>query len=722
MSPGSDARSVLLDAALWNLPNLRRNTTADVAHFIDAFSRRLDPDSISEPHEPLDLAAVGVAADVQGESERASGIYAALAEQPSEVGMLGMFLSVWSGTSQDSTVLAAPIRAIEAIGDNPLLQARLGCKLIAAAYAHQWDDVLPELFARAQGWAPPGSMIAAMLKGEAYNLLGDRWPSDWAYEPDELTSYDWIRELAWSATAKSLTEQVIQRVRSPWSITIGVGFSETEDVIAALMQAEWAGAIWLRREISQQLAAHILLDDSTQPEQTAIAVSLWTLNSTPTRNLEGVAELAEPRFDMRSADQIIGQLDRGEALRVWTDRPLTEMSVALWDLISEQTMLELLDRFPLYESDHPDAMKVAVLWSLASLRVPEVWNQRFGKLDNSQHRQFLGGLAPAVAERLPKSAALQLIEANPKRPEGMHEARILAVLADRAGHLDAVDLSRAPAAAIALISGDAPPLVRGPLLDRATQLLIDECRSMIDAARQGRRGLGTYEPLALLALACTARQYGLFPGALDIFEEAAMDARVPADVRYEAVRGLTVIAHHVGLPSGFATRLVDLPETGAAAIFEFVTPRLMHAARIALLIACRREGLDSELLMLVHDELPRVRQIAVEATSLALNQRSSEALEGALASALFDPDEVTVRQTIAALRANPLRTSTVRLAIGYRLFILFDKGSRKVRAAVVGAVTAGVMPSEQQDQAERLLERAKKDRSFQVRDVASRER
>jgi hypothetical protein len=182
-----------------------------------------------------------------------------------------------------------------------------------------------------------------------------------------------------------------------------------------------------------------------------------------------------------------------------------------------------------------------------------------------------------------------------------------------------------------------------------------------------------------------------------------------------------MIAHQVGLPSDLVARIGELPEAGSAPIFEFVTPALFHAARIALLVACDREGLEAELLMLVRDEAPRVRRVAVEATALALEQRPSEAIEGALASALFDPDEATVRTALGAVYAVALRTSAVRLAIGRRLVTLFDKGGRGIRATVVHAVKAGVMPSEQRRQAQDLLSRAQHDRSFQVRDAASDE-
>ncbi len=721
MSPDSDNGSLFLDAALWNLPQLRRNVSEDVGHFIAAFSRRLDPDSIPEPRRPLDIAAVGVAADIQGDATRAREMYAALAAEPAHAGMLGMFLLAWSVTSDDPETLTAPLRAIDAFDGQPLLQARLCCKLIAAAFAHRWDDALPDLLARAQAWAPAGSMIAAMLMMEAFNLLGARWPRDWGYEPDELTGYDWIRELAWSATEKSLVGQVTERARSPWTITIGAGFSETDDVIAAYMQAEWAGAIWLRREISQQLAAHILLDETTRPRQAAVAVSLWALSSTTAGTLDGVAELAEAHFDHDSAEEIITQVNRGEPLRHWSDGPLIDLALSMWDLLSEETTIALMERLPLFVSDHPYAVKVASFWSLASLRAPDKWRDRFAQLDEPQRRQLLRGLSVPVAERVPTEAALRLVQDNPRPEGGIHAAHVVGVLADHTDRHGDVDLSAAPAAAIALLGRDAPSLVKGGLLDRALEGLATECRAVADDSRRGSRGMGNYEPFAMLALGCTARPGGPTPDALAVFVEAATDARVSADIRFDAIRGLTVIAHDAGLPADVSARIKDTSEGGAGPLFEFVTPRLLHAARIALTVATQGENFDAEILTLVRDEEPRVRQIAIEAAALALRDRRSEVLEGAIASALFDPDETTVRMAIGAADIVALRTSAVRLAIGERLVTLFDKGSRRLRAAVVSAVRRGLMPPDLDAQAKSLLDRALEDRSFQVRTAASNE-
>ncbi len=721
MSPESENGSLFLDAALWNLPRLRRNAGEDVNHFVNAFSRRLDPDSIPEPRRPLDIAAVGVAADIQRDAVRAREMYAALSAEPEHAGMLGMFLSAWSVTSDDPETLTAPLRAIEAFEGQSLLQARLCCKLIAAAFAHRWDDALPDLLSRAQAWAPEGSMIAAMLMMETYNLLGARWPRDWGYEPDELTSYDWIRELAWSATAKSFVGQLTERSRSPWTITIGAGFSETDDAIAAYMQAEWAGAIWLRREISQQLAAHILLDETTQPRQAAVAVSLWALSAPNASTIDGVVELAEARFDHDSAEEIIAQVNRGEPLRHWSDGPLIDLALSMWDLLSEGTTIELMERLPLSFSDHPYVVKVASLWALASLRAPERWNEKFVRLDETQRRQLLRGLSVPVAERLPIEAALRLVQDNP-RPEGdIHDAHVVGVLADSVDRQGDVDLSVAPAVAIVLLGRDAPSLVKGDLLDRALGALVAECRVVMDDSRKGSRGMGSYEPFAMLAIGCTVRAGGPTPDALAAFVEAATDVRVSADIRFEAIRGLTAVAHHAGLPADVSARIKDTSEGGAGPLFEFVTPRLLHVARIALIVATQNENFDAEILTLVRDEEPRVRQVAIEAAALALRDRQSEVLEGAIASALFDPDEATVRMAIGAADVVALRTSAVRLAIGERLVTLFEKGSRRLRAAVVTAVKKGLMSSELDTQASGLLTSALEDRSFQVRSAASRE-
>ncbi len=194
-----------------------------------------------------------------------------------------------------------------------------------------------------------------------------------------------------------------------------------------------------------------------------------------------------------------------------------------------------------------------------------------------------------------------------------------------------------------------------------------------------------------------------------------------ADIRFEAIRGLTAIAHNAGLPADVLARIKDTSEGGAGPLFEFVTPRLLHAARIALTVATQSTNLDAEILTLVRDEEPRVRQVAIEAATLALRDRQSEVLEGAIASALFNPDEATVRMAMGAADVAALRTSAVRIAIGERLVTLFDEGSRRLRAAVVTAVRRGLMPPDLDTQANRLLDRALEDRSFQVRTAASRE-
>ena len=288
-------------------------------------------------------------ADLRGDHGRAADLYERLLQLDGEARLLGLFLRAWSPGTTDASTIAPALDAIERIPEDEVFQARLCAKLVSAAFGHRWDELIPELLRRAIDWAPEQSVLSTWLQVERYNLLGGNWPRQWHSGPDELTGYEWIREVAAGATAKTLATQLTARVQSPWTITIGAGTTETDDVITALVQAEWAGAVWLRREISQQLAAHLLLDDAESAERTASGVALWALNSSGVRNLDGLVALAEPRFDESSADLIIQDLDRGPPLRQRTDAILIEAAAALWDVVSDETMAYLLERLPLEE-------------------------------------------------------------------------------------------------------------------------------------------------------------------------------------------------------------------------------------------------------------------------------------------------------------------------------------------------------------------------------------
>ena len=169
------------------------------------------------------------------------------------------------------------------------------------------------------------------------------------------------------------------------------------------------------------------------------------------------------------------------------------------------------------------------------------------------------------------------------------------------------------------------------LLARAIDELTSEATSVVEDALAGKRGLGGYEPLVLLCRAL-ALQPPIRGRGLELVVTAAHNPRVPADIRYDAIRGLSRIAFHIGLPLDITSKLDSIEEVGAAALLDFVTPRLLHAAKVALLVISGRDDLDSELLTLAHDEQPRVRRVAFEASGLALQSRTSEALEGALLS------------------------------------------------------------------------------------------
>ena len=188
--------------------------------------------------------------------------------------------------------------------------------------------------------APPSSgprtqaNINTVLRFEAYNAGIGALPTDASYTRDELTAYRWITDLAEASTSRMLIDDVRSRARSPWTTSITFGAGASADAVSAYLQAEWAGAFWLRRSLQRVLSALILSENSAPPRQLASAVAMWTLSGL--REIEGVVEIAEPGFDPDSGDQAVGEVAREGPLRARTAWPLAELAVAVWDIISRR--------------------------------------------------------------------------------------------------------------------------------------------------------------------------------------------------------------------------------------------------------------------------------------------------------------------------------------------------------------------------------------------------
>jgi hypothetical protein len=255
-------------------------------------------------------------------------------------------------------------------------------------------------------------------------------------------------------------------------------------------------------------------------------------------------------------------------------------------------------------------------------------------------------------------------------------------------------------------------------IDRAVNQLLTQVRTDVEQVREGVRGFGGPDSFTLLAIAAISGDHDSVRKATRALTEVSLSAALPADVRFQALRGLTVIAHHREIDADALQQLASTQLAGREALLTSTPPVLMEVARLTLLAAAGHQ-LPMEGLVLIRDENPQVRDLAVEACSLMLRHEDSVVLETALASALFDPDRSIVARALRHFTAVPPRSAVVGPAVARRVALLFDLGGRDLRAAAVAAVAAGIFGEERDGDARKLLAQAAQDRSFIVRDAAA---
>lgn len=708
----------LISALVWDRPALISSESRGAREFVEALDLR-QLDDPPEKGDPLGFAAHAILAEFSDEGEEALQGYRRLSESSeSGVRLLGLCLLCWSGLDREPGRLDEAQAEIERI-DDPYLRARLTTKLISAAFEYGWDERLPDLFARVKEWTPKGSMLRVMIDQESYNLFGEPWPRDWSHEPDELTEYRWIREKATDAALKALVKNVEEMARSPWLLSFTVGGAPLNQPSTAELQARWAGAIWLRAELQTQLAAHLLQGGATSSSGYASAVALWALGSG--KQLSQIIDMAERHFDAASADFIVQHLMRSGPLVHRFDSRLLEAAVECWDLISERTSIELLDRFSPVQTEHPIYRQVAVLWSVLSLRVPEEWEKRFNDLSDEEARAILMAMTPIVAESLPSEPAHRLYELSFMDSIETNALPTVAALVDRLSQAeDYKPAETLPANVVVDLAWRASRLVDTPELRRAVEELTDRIEKIINDARRGTSGIGTENPFITLSSAVV--KLGELPErSRDLLIAAATNSSTARNLRYDAVRVLVSAVAYDALQLDALPNLIEeIPEAGAESLWPSYSPELLRAAKTELAMAAGKVAdYLPRLLVLSRDPDARVRINAIEAAVIGRRRRSDDdLLESILLSGLFDPSSKVIQHSLGAFAELPPARPAAQAALAERLPELFDSGDRGVRAAIARLVINPDLPDPLGGIGQRLKKGAEEDRSFEVRAAA----
>ena len=718
MSASDD--TAILAALLWDKPALLRSETPGAS----AFARALDPPPYHEDLEtddaPLSIAAHAIRLELYGEAEKALEQYARLGEIEGWASVLAGFLLAWSSVPADPAVIDGVVRATRELDiEDDSLRVRLAVKLATYALDKGRSDLFSELLIEAANAAPAGTSLRRALRISCANLLGGRLEEEdfvIPSESDPLVDYPWIDDLALKAARAEITELVKTRASSPWSWSMRSGRTPLDEVIAAERQATWAGALWLRDPIRQQLAAQTLASGAADAYRTLYALTMWVLSGGG--DIERIVDLAEPRLDNDAADALVAQVEAQTVIPRVANGALPKVAVALWDLLSPETIDRLLRQL------RPTAGPLAVdpevrhFWGRTALAAPQVWRQRAIELDPLQQAALLEALPSLAIASLERSLAEELVSAGEQAGDALSPAAraVLFLIRRHLGKESPIEGEAATQiiAEVALRDSDALP---AEVYEATEGLLREKRREEAGAAQQGSMSFGGRTTASEIALVAQARGAVDPASVTELLSEAANDA-LPPDFRLASLMALARLAA-TGLAAPEVPPIGEPERPHPLQGFMSVSIDLLRAARLA--VHARQLGLDDQVVVLTltrHADA-RVRQIAIETAATFLWVNSSEAIEAALLAGLYDPEERVLVAALEGLRRATL-TQISADAVAQRLGRVYQEYGREVRAAAVLAAKARLQTADD-PRLSQMVERGARDRSWIVRHAATQE-
>jgi hypothetical protein len=437
-------------------------------------------------------------------------------------------------------------------------------------------------------------------------------------------------------------------------------------------------------------------------------------------NIPDVIDSAETRFAAGTADEVVATLGDFGVGRQERDS-FVDAIASLWDELSAESSLRVLQRLSPRRSEHPLLRREAGVWGALALVIPEQWLHAFEELPDDGRIALLEAVSPLVAEGMPEQAARDLLVLA--RREGIDDTKALVVAAllhrfqEPSGSFE--DMWALGPNTLADISRRHPSLVPLKVVDRVVKQLVKAIRSSMEEARGGSFGFGG--AVSEVSLGTIASRMTSIPETVWNCLITKLQADwLPPEMRFDAASGLALLGYRTTPPDSVAEALRNVSQDTRPSLFSEISARLL---RTAVLRAKAPMGLSEsevdEVAADVRDSDPRVRDIALQAALMVPLQGPSlpDLASTAIVAGIFDP---VPRVVIACLRATRDLPSTFGktwpLVPGAerRLLTLFDEGSRELRAELAMTARAGGMSVESE---RALLEKATRDRSWVVRDA-----
>lgn len=744
-----DPREVVIDlraALIYDRPTLRRSSAEDAQAFLEILDLKWRRTS-ELARTPLGAAAVALSEVFSGEGSAGVDRLRELAGTPGDddqsrlARLLGLALLAWADDDDRQSLIEAAAAEVVAQGDDELAVLYL-LKLAGFSLDSGRRAAAQQLVAAAMERVPAERdrmlwrlrQISAWIEG---GFLVVEPPED----IDVFADYPWISAQAARSARDALKKLAESRVEDPWRRSIHFGTTPLDSSTAAVLQAEWAGALWHLSDLRMQQAALIIAQGGRDTSEWERAASTWALAGGS--KLRDVMRSLEPHFDRGSMRRVVvDRLARG--LRLQRQDRYFEVLLALWDLLDDELALEVLRSFRPSSAPTSDRDGVDALWTVIAVLVPQQWTRELQELTDEQRRSLLPHLTRGLVDRLPALAVGLLVEtcraairdslgeAEQHKSEPFEAAAVLLtapLLEDRERALLLESLAETPGQfqlMLLLQNQDLAEIFDVPLL--LAQVLEWMQRDATNA-RQGRYTMYTRSPVNSAARAAISFPAIEPAGAIiDAIVDLALDPLVMVDFRIDALQAL----YSVALSHQFDGRIVE--RTREPVEFKSDPFRPTGDAQFQrALLDCSRfiagpTGTDVPMVLTYsRDQDPRIRRIAVTAAGEAIESNRTDVaprgllLWGTVVGALFDPAPSVVEVGLAIIGQRGKVPADYSGVVAERLLSLSAEGAREVRASithVVANLTAHDPGS--WNELEGLLEQAASDRSWLVRDAARR--
>ncbi len=707
-------RETLIAALLWHVPQLVQSDTESARAFVDSLSAspRLVPAS---DHDPLNLAATAILAGRQGDDPTLKRSIRSLRSQNDPVtAALALSLEWWLVGSEFTKDPLATADEVVTRLRGASLRARALVKLTTYSLDNHQRGIAAELLRRAIDTAPQASELRRALLITLSNEFGVM-PGEEAFRPirdgDELTHYDWIDALSLTAARSDLDQRLTDTARNPWSFTIRSGQTPLDSVVAAELQATWAGALWKRRPIQKQVGAQMLVGGARTPEQAVYGLARWVQGGGG--DIPQLVDFAEPSFESMSVDLLTQQVLGPSYAGPITSRQKVELAANLWNLLSIDVLEQLMPRIPVDVSEL--GAPARFFWSRAALRTPRIWKTALRDLTATQRVALAGHLETETLNRMSKVDARKLL-----REIGAEEAP--SEQSQAAGIVLAARLTGKPAngavtPSVALrVAHREPKALAETVYLTAERSLADTLRASVEAARKGSFGLGTYSvPLAIGSVA-EARK-AIEDASYRRLTATAKDALAPGTLRLDSLVALARLAHVNVIPPSRYRRLKSVPPQQGVTFFDPISENCLRAGVLLLRSHQLTRDEQLELAALSRDPDTRTRQLTASAAAIHLTEHRSDQAEAALIASLYDPHHSVVRNALGVISQHRLRLSSAnaRHAIATRIVSLYNAGDRDVRRRSVAAARKLQGARGHDPQLADLIDTASADRSWLVR-------